>query len=190
MLNWKEVDDDQLLKFAIDGNAGAFGEMYERNVNLIFGFLYANLDSRLDAEDLTEEVFLRAWDSLPDFQDTGVPFSAFLLRVARNALYDHYRRSKHRSKHLAIESVHLVADSDPAEAVSDNLQHEELRQVLDELKEDYRLVLVLRFLKELSPAETAEVMERSVGAVRVLQHRAIDAVRKLLGASGGENDDQ
>lgn len=186
MLNWQEVDDDQLLKLAKGGDAQAFGEIYERNINLIFGFLFANLDSRLDAEDLSEEVFLRAWDYLPDFDDTGVPFSAFLVRIARNALYDHYRRSKHRANHLDIENVYLVADSDPFEKVSDNFQHEELRQVLDELKDDYRLVLVLRFLKELSPAETAEVMDRSVGAVRVLQHRAINAVRKLLDAGGND----
>lgn len=183
MLNWKEVDDDQLLEFAMDGNTEAYGEIYERNVNLIFGFLYANLDSRLDAEDLTEEVFLRALDYLPNYEDSGVPFSAFLMRIARNALYDHYRRSKHRSNHLDVENVHLVADSNPVEVVDDNFQHEELRQVLDELKDDYRLVLVLRFIKDLTPAETAEVMERSVGAVRVLQHRAIGAVRKLLGIS-------
>lgn len=186
MLNWQEVDDAQLLKLAKGGNAEAFGEIYERNTNLIFGFLYANLDSRLDAEDLTEDVFLRAWDYLPDFDDSGVPFSAFLLRIARNALYDHYRRSKHRANHLDIENVYLVADSNPVEKVSDNFRHEELREVLDELKEDYRLVLVLRFLKELSPAETAEVMERSVGAVRVLQHRAINAARKLLDTSSND----
>lgn len=186
MLDWQEVDDDQLLKLAKGGNAEAFGEIYERNTNLIFGFLYANLDNRLDAEDLTEDVFLRAWDYLPDFDDTGVPFSAFLLRIARNALYDHYRRSKHRANHLDIENVFLVADSNPVEKVSDNFRHEELREVLDELKEDYRLVLVLRFLKELSPAETAEVMERSIGAVRVLQHRAINAARKLLDSSGND----
>ena len=188
MLNWKEVEDPQLLKFAKDGDADAFGEIYERNVKIIFGYLYANLDSRLDAEDLTEEVFLRAWGSLDGYHETGVPFSAYLLRIARNALYDHYRRSKHRSNQLAIENVNIVADADPTEAVSDNLQHAELREVLGDLKEDYRLVLVLRYLKELSPSETAEVMERSVGAVRVLQHRAIDAVRKLLGAADNKDD--
>lgn len=190
MSKWKEVDDDQLLQFAKNGDPDAFGEIYERHVNLIFGFLYANLDNRLDAEDLTEEVFLRALDAIPDFRNTGVPFPAYLVRVARNALYDHYRRSKHRSNHLEIESVFLTSESNPAEKVSDNLQHEEIRAVLDELKEDYRLVLVLRYLQERTPAETAEIMERSVGAVRVLQHRAIGAVRKLLGVGEDQSDDE
>jgi RNA polymerase sigma-70 factor (ECF subfamily) len=190
MPKWEEVEDVQLLKLAKGGDAEAFGEIYSRYAKLIFGFLYANLDSHLDAEDLTEEVFLRAWDSLSSYRERGIPFSAFLLRVARNALYDHYRRSKFASNHVPIENVDLLDESDPEAAASDNLEHEELRQVLGQLNEDYRLVLVLRFLRELSPAETAQIMERSVGAVRVLQHRAIAAVRKLLHGDENKEDDE
>jgi RNA polymerase sigma-70 factor (ECF subfamily) len=190
MPKWEEVEDVQLLKLAKGGDAEAFGEIYSRYAKLIFGFLYANLDSHLDAEDLTEEVFLRAWDSLSSYRERGIPFPAFLLRVARNALYDHYRRSKFASDHMPIENVDLLDDSDPEAAASNNLEHEELRQVLGQLNEDYRLVLVLRFLRELSPAETAQIMERSVGAVRVLQHRAIGAVRKLLHGDENKKDDE
>lgn len=191
MPKWAEVEDVQLLKLAKGGDAEAFGEIYARYAKLIFGFLYANLDSHLDAEDLTEEVFLRTWDALASYREKGIPFSAFLLRVARNALYDHYRRSKFASNHVPIENVTLLDDSDPEETASNNLEHEELRQVLGELdNEDYRLVLVLRFLRELSPAETAQIMERSVGAVRVLQHRALEAVRKILHSDENKKDDE
>ncbi|HZD55104.1 MAG TPA: sigma-70 family RNA polymerase sigma factor [Anaerolineales bacterium] len=191
MPEWAGVEDVQLLKLAKDGDAEAFGEIYSRYAKLIFGFLYANLDSRLDAEDLTGEVFLRAWDALSGYREKGIPFSAFLLRVARNALYDHYRRSKFASNHVPIENVNLLDDSDPEEAASNNLEHEELRRVLRQLdNEDYRSVLILRFLRDKSPAETAQIMERSVGAVRVLQHRALGAVRKILHSDENEKDDE
>jgi RNA polymerase sigma-70 factor (ECF subfamily) len=76
----------------------------------------------------------------------------------------------------------LVSDShpDPGEMALDNLQHQEVRQALERLKDDYRMVLILRFLSELSPEETAQVMNHSPGAVRVLQHRALAALRNLL----------
>lgn len=178
---WKDVDESQLLKAAKSGETEAFGEIYERYAKLIFKYLYSQLSSREDAEDLTEDVFLRVWDSLGRYQDKGFPFSAYLFRIARNALIDHYRRSK--NSELPIEDMQIVANSNPAEKATSNLVHEELREVLDQLKDDYRDVLILRFLSELSPAETAQIMDRSVGAIRVLQHRAIGAMRDLLNSS-------
>ena len=184
MLVWHDVDDVQLLKIAKEGEPEAFGELYERYAQVIFRFFYANLNNRFDAEDLTEEVFLRALRSLPKYRDQGFPFPAFLFRIAQNALVDHYRRSGRSAHDISTDSddeIQIPDDRpDPAESATSNLQHQELRKVLDQLREDYRNVLVLRFLNELSPEETAQVMERSVGAVRVLQHRALAALRNML----------
>ena len=93
MSNLGEVDDIQLLKTAQDGNAEAFGELYERYAQRVFRFLYAHLNNQQDAEDLTGEVFLRVWRALGNYKERGVPFLAFLFRIARNALIDHYRRT-------------------------------------------------------------------------------------------------
>lgn len=178
---WQDVDDAQLLKIAQEGEPEAFGELYERHAKAIFRFLYARLDNQLDAEDLTEEVFLRFWRSLPKYREQGIPLSAYLYRVANNALVDHYRRNKNSSRDMPIEDG-VVADehSNPADLANKNLDRAEMRQALEQLREDYREVLVLRFLSELSPTETAKVMKRSVGAVRILQHRALSAMRGLL----------
>lgn len=177
----QEVDETSLLQQAQQGDAEAFGQIYEMYSPLVFRFLFAHLDNRLDAEDLTEEVFLRAWQALPGYRMRGVPFKGFLFRVARNALYDHYRRSRKRANDPGLDQE-LVDDLQPDPAVSVSLHQErrELRQTLTGLREDYRAVLVLRFLVGLSPDETAEAMDRSAGAVRVLQHRALAAARKLL----------
>ena len=181
MSNWQEVDDIQLIKIAQEGNAEAFGELYERYASRVFRFLYAHMDNRLDAEDLVGDVFLRVWRSLPNYQEQGVPFLAFLFRIARNALIDHYRRASKSKQNVSIEDITL-RDSGPGtgDKVVANLEHEEIKQTLGQLREDYRTVLVLRFLSELSPEETANVMDRSAGAVRVLQHRALAALRKLM----------
>lgn len=182
MLVWRDVDDVQLLKIAKEGEPEAFGELYERYAQPIFRFFYANLSNRFDAEDLTEEVFLRALRSLPKYKDQGFPFPAFLYRIAQNALVDHYRRSGRSLHDVSTDDDIQIPDErpDPSESATSNLQHQELRKVLEQLREDYREVLVLRFLNELSPEETAQVMDRSVGAVRVLQHRALTALRELL----------
>jgi len=181
MLEWHDQDDNELLRRAKDGEAEAFGELYERHVNAVYRFLYARLDNRLDAEDLSEEVFLRAWNSLNNYHERGIPFLAFLLIIARNVLIDHYRRNGREPKQVPIDDLQLRdKNPDPGEVTSLNVKHQELRQAIELLRDDYQEVLVLRFINDLSPTETAKVMKRSTGAVRVLQHRAIAALRKTL----------
>ena len=175
------VEDHQLLKSAQDGNTEAFGMLYERYADRVFRFLFAHVDNRLDAEDLTEDVFLRVWRSLPNYREQGVPFLAYLFRIARNALIDHYRRSGPVKNQVSIEDLSLHdGNPGPGESAISSLEREELRISLEQLREDYRMVLVLRFLSELSPEETAQVMGRTPGAVRVLQHRALSALRLML----------
>jgi RNA polymerase sigma-70 factor (ECF subfamily) len=184
---WVDADDVQLLKLAQGGDSEAFGELYERYAKVIFRFLYAHSNDRLDAEDLTEEVFLRTWRSLATYSEKGVPFAAYLYHIARNVLIAHHRRTKRSATETELfEEGKGDELPDPSSSVSNNLEHQELRQVLVQLREDYREVLVLRFLSEMSPEETAHAMERSVGAVRVLQHRALAAMRKLLVQNQGD----
>jgi RNA polymerase sigma-70 factor (ECF subfamily) len=177
---WQEVSDAELLYRAQDGNAEAFGELYERHAQSVFRFLYSHLSNRLDAEDLTGEVFLRAWRSLPKFREQGVPFVAYLLRVARNAVIDFYRRTRNVQEDDIEEMVIPDHSANPTDAVTTQLESQELRQTMQQLHEEYRLVLTLRFISELSVEETAAVMGKSDGAIRVLQHRALAALRKLL----------
>ena len=176
-----EVDDIQLLRDAQNCDREAFGELYERYAPRVFRYLYSHLDNRLDAEDLTEEIFLRVWKTLGNYQQQGVPFLAFLFRVARNALIDHYRRSAKSEQEASIEDLHLRDhEPEPVDVVTNTLEHQQLRHVMQQLREDYRTVLALRFLSELSPEETARAMGRSAGAVRVLQHRALAALRSMM----------
>ena len=178
---WQRANDDELIQLTQNGDAEAFGELYQRYAHIIFRFIYSHLSERFEAEDLTEEVFLRVWRSLSNFREQGVPFLAYLFKVARNVLVDYYRRAGRSGGLMSIEEKPLTdTRSDPAEAAIIHLEHQEVRHTLEQLREDYRMVLILRFLSGLSPEETGEVMGRTPGAVRILQHRALSALRNLL----------
>lgn len=183
MPDWQKVDDRKLVSKAQDGDADAFGELYLRHAGKVFGYLSAHVGSTQDAEDITGDVFYRCWKALPGFHDRGVPFPAYLLRIARNALVDFYRR-ENRFTHEEIDKADIVQTNDqpePAEIVDTRMELTQMSHLLNQLRPDYRSVLVLRFLSELTPVETAQVMKKSVGAVRVLQHRALAALRDLIG---------
>ncbi len=178
--------DQELIKKAQRGDTLAFGDLYQCHAPVIFRYLFAHLDSRMDAEDLTGEVFLKTWQSLPKYNERGVPFLAFLFRVARNVLVDHYRQSN-RLQSSSPEELDCYKQDGSAEAidlVGTRLEHQRIMQVMSGLRPDYRSVLTLRFISELSPEETALAMERSVGAIRVLQHRALAALRLALDKMG------
>jgi RNA polymerase sigma-70 factor, ECF subfamily len=174
----RQFDDEQVIQQVKDGDAEAFGMLYEQYAEVIFRYVYSHLDGRLDAEDLTEEIFLRAWRALPKYDERGLPFSAFLFRIARNSLIDYYRQ---RKVVQSIEDIELqTREAGPEEVVESRIENGGLRETIGKLREDYRNVLIFRFLSGLSPEETAQVMQRSVGAVRVLQHRALTALKDLM----------
>jgi RNA polymerase sigma-70 factor (ECF subfamily) len=177
-----EQEDALLIKKAQEGEVEAFGELYERYAPAIFRFIYSQTQHLLDAEDLTADVFLRAWAALPRYEDQGLAFSPFLFRIARNTLIDSRRKRRPVSELDDDEMMNLPdrLASEPSKLMESRAQHRQLVQILGQLREDYRTVLVLRFFNELSPDEISEVMGRSVGAVRVMQHRALSSLRKVI----------
>ncbi len=178
--------EQELILKAQRGEPRAFGELYECYAPAIFRYLFAHLDSRMDAEDLTGEVFLKAWQSLTRYNERGVPFLAFLFRIARNILVDHYRRSSRQESKAPddMDRYRKEGIAEPIEVVGSQMEHQRIMRIMENLRADYRSVLTLRFISELSPEETAQAMERSVGAIRVLQHRALAALRQEIEKAG------
>lgn len=174
----RQFDDEDVINQVKNGDTEAFGKLYDQYSEVIFRYVYSHLENRLDAEDLTEEIFLRAWRALPKYDERGLPFSAFLFRIARNSLIDYYRQ---RKTVQSIDDIEIQShEPGPEETVEVHIENNDLKKTIAELREDYRNVLVFRFLSGLSPEETAHMMQRSVGAVRVLQHRALSALKDLL----------
>lgn len=180
-------DEQELLTQAQQGSVEAFGELYERFAPAVFRYLYSQLDSRQDAEDLTADVFFRVWQALPRYHQRGVPFLAYLFKVARNVRIDYYRRSAllHLVGSPNRDEEMPLSESGPAELLQIRQDHIELRKVLDSMRSEYRLVLMLRFVEGMDVEETARYMQRSPGAVRVLTHRALVALRSRLEIQGG-----
>lgn len=184
MTDWHSLSESELLTLISQhGDQQAFGELYERHFTPIFRYVFARLESRVEAEDMTEEIFIKIWRALPSYQQEGLPFSAFVFRVAQNTLIDYCRKAGRKPKSVSLDDDatqfhELLAN--PLDVVNQRMEAKTLRDALTQLSDDYREVLVLRFLDGLSPQETAHTMQRSEGAVRVLQHRALGALRKIL----------
>jgi len=172
--------DAELVRLAVAGDHHAFGVLYDRYSLSIYRFLCAQLSDPYEAENITSEVFLRAWQSLTTYQERGFPFSSYLFRIARNAVIDSHR--KYRLRKIPLDQARLETDQSlqPAEIMAKDQEIGQLHQALLGLKELYRSVLILRFLVGLSNAEVSDILGRSEGAVRVLQYRALKKLKNEL----------
>lgn len=178
-MNNYDISEAQLVTQALAGNTIAFGKLYELYLDEIYQYVFYRVKSHQEAEDLSEVVFLKAWQALDENPPREIPFRLWLYTISRNAVVDHYRT---RKEQIGLEEVmHIPASMENPEATVSRWERaEELIDKLQQLKEDHQEVLTCRFIMGLSHAETAVVMSRSEEAVRALQYRAIVALRNLL----------
>lgn len=162
----------------------AVAAIYDAFADAIFRYVSFRVRSPEDAEDLTDQVFLKMIEALPAYDDRGLPFAAWLYRIARNLLVDRYRRSSREPVALSEAIEARGHGSDPFAAAAGTLDREAVRQALGELTEEQRQVVVLRFIEGWDVAEVAEAMGRKTGAIHALQHRALGALQRALTRSG------
>ena len=181
------VHEESLIQRAKQGEPEAFEQLYEANFDRIYRYLLLKVRNRADAEDMTQQVFLKALESIGSFRWRGVPFSAWLFRIARNQAVDYFRK-KGKQMTLPLDEARSVttADFDPVALAEQKLRIEQLATACQSLSEAQREVISLRFAGGLSVAETAKAMGKSEGAVKVSQHDAIAKLRRILSSSGGE----
>ena len=172
--------DADLVRQAAAGDHQAFGVLFDRYSLNIYRFLCSQVSDPYEAENLTSEVFLRAWQSLSSYKDQGYPFSSYLFRIARNAVIDHRRKARIPVRPLHQVNIPAEDMDQPGEVLAKNVELNQLKEGLLGLKEVYRSVLILRFLIGLSSSEVSQIMGRSDGAVRVLQHRALKKLKQLM----------
>jgi RNA polymerase sigma-70 factor (ECF subfamily) len=170
-----------LVELARQGDAEAFGLLYDHYQGSVYRFLYYRTRSSTLAEDLTSETFFRALRSMNGFRWQGKDFGAWLMTIARNLATDHFKAGRTRLE-LTTEdmSLHDDATDGPEGAVLAGLTNEVLMQALTELPAEQRDCLVMRFLQGMSIAETAAVLGRSDGAVKQLQLRGVRNLAKLM----------
>jgi RNA polymerase sigma-70 factor (ECF subfamily) len=177
------TDPDLPAVRAAQHDPGAFSVLYRRYLDDVYSYAFYELGDHHDAEDATERVFMAALRALPAFRDAGASFRAWLFRIARNTLANTHRDRRRRPVSPLDEAPEPSApDADPAGLVVRADEVRRVRRLLDELPEDRRQVVLLRFVDGLSSREIAVVLDRSEGAVRVLLHRAL---RDLAGRLAG-----
>lgn len=174
------VGADPLVTRARQGDRAALEELCRREWRPIYGLIYRSVREVAEAQDLTQEVFLRALRAFDRYQDRGVPFHAFLAQVARNLLRDRWRRHKPALVELDLAGEIASGLVGPEDQVVASDERAELLRALAILPEDHRLVLRLRLIEGRTSEEVAQLMGRSPGAIRQLQRRALVALRDAL----------
>jgi RNA polymerase sigma-70 factor (ECF subfamily) len=157
----------------------AFGELYERHVRKIYNYIYYRTGNHDDAEDLTARVFQRALKHVANFQDQGVPFSAWLYRIAHN-LVANWHRDRSRRPVIPLEDHMFVrgAGTHPEMQAIAIEEREMLLRAVQHLPPERQQLLILKFVERLSNAEIGAIMERTEGAIKSLYHRTLNALRE------------
>jgi RNA polymerase sigma-70 factor (ECF subfamily) len=169
---------ERLLIEAAQRDPRRFAGLYEHNFERVYAYVVRRVGDRDQAQDLTADVFHRALASLPRFEWRGVPFAAWLLRIAANAIADHAKR---RTRDREIPNL-AVRDDPPLDEVEHRAR---LFRLVDSLAPDQRQVIVMRFAEQKTIREIAKKLERTEGAVKQLQFRALQNLRARLGDSNG-----
>lgn len=173
-------NERQLVLQAQAGNSEAFGQLYEAYMERIYRFIYFRVEDQSTAEDITSQVFLRAWNNLDRFRLGRTPYLAWLYTIAHNAVIDHYRTRKVTT---ALDDVRL-SRPDYAEAVENDIDFEvemqSIKTALRTLTNDQQQVLTLKFIEGMSNNEIARHLGKREGAIRALQMRGLRALAKQL----------
>jgi RNA polymerase sigma-70 factor (ECF subfamily) len=175
------MDADERLQIeAAQKDRSKFGSLYEQHFGRVYAFVIRRVHDRAAAEDVTADVFHRALAALNGFQFRGAPFGAWLLRIAANAVADRSRRS---GREVAVEAQEADVAVAPDAEASD--RHADVFRLVDELPADQRRVIIERFVEQRSIREIAGRLNRTEGAVKQLQFRALQHLRtRMEGANG------
>ena len=182
----RKTDQSEVIKLvdkAADGNFDAFGNLYSIYLDRIYRYIYYHVKDRMMAEDITEEVFVKAWKAIRSCRGRGSTFSSWIYRIAHNHMVNSQRNNS-RSISMGMES--LVSVSDRRQKVENKTDRYELTELLDELPLNQKQVLILKFLEGMSNSEIAKIMNKSEGAIRILQMRGLSSLRQNITAGGDE----
>jgi RNA polymerase sigma-70 factor (ECF subfamily) len=176
----KDPNEGALIQASIEGDGKAFETLYVHYMDAIYRYIFFRVGDEIQAEDLTEETFVRAWEALPKYQQGKYPFSSWLYRIAHNLVIDHYRRKKP----VPISNGLMRTYSDPVEPMDRMVDRKQEIQLLikavQQLNELEKEIVLLRFVEGLSHKEISAMVGRSQSSCRVILHRALKALRATL----------
>jgi RNA polymerase sigma factor (sigma-70 family) len=180
-LSERKEEIEGLVLIAQKGDHDAFSKLYDIFIDPIYRYIFFRVKSE-DAEDILETLFMKVWEHLKQYKrKKNKSFSAWVFRIAHNLVVDYYRASK---KHATSELTSQIADKnrnhDPLKNTQDNLDKDKLKIALAKLKKQYQEIIVYKFVNELSNKEISQILSKSEGSLRILQFRALKALKKEL----------
>ncbi len=172
--------EDSLVERAIQRDRAAFTALYDKCVDRVYRHVYYRVPSQGDAEDITQEVFIRAWKAISKYRKTGAPFEAWLFAIAHNLVVDYY---KIRKESIPLDEARVSGandGADPEKMAEAIINRSYVRDAISKLKGEKQKVILMRFIDGFSYSEIARTLNKSEGAVRVIQHRALNDLRHML----------
>ncbi len=172
-------DELKIVEQAKGGDAEAFGLLYDHYLPPIYRFVLFRVSHREEAEDITHQTFLKAWERIEQYEPKGYSFGSWLYRIARNTIIDSHRRA---SPQVSIEEValYLAEEQTQSHFLDMKIEWEGLLTAMRELKEVEQEVLILRFVEDLTHQEAGKIIGKSEGAVKLIQHRALKNLKTVL----------
>lgn len=171
--------DTDVISRAVRRDENAFAEIYTAQSPQVFRYIYYLTGNYQEADDLTSEVFLKAWQAIHRYEDRGFPISSWLVRIAHNLTMKQLKRRRPR---ISLDDIELRADErySPHSVFTAGVEAETVRRAVLQLPDIQRQVIICRFIEHMSYEEVEAVVGKSAGAVRVIQHRAIQRLREAL----------
>jgi len=177
-------DEQSIVRRAQEHDQIALTQLYEENFDKIYRYVVLKIGDRAEAEDMTQQVFLNALKSISSYKYKGMRFSSWLFRIAHNQVVDYYRK-RQRSATVPLDENIVSGYDNPGLATERKIEIEQMTMATRQLTQAQQEVISLRFAGELSIAEVAQVMKKSEGAVKALQHAAILSLRKIMSVGMG-----
>lgn len=181
-----KISDEEVESLVIksqQGDADAFAIIYDTYVTPIYRYIFYKVKKE-DVEDLVEQLFLKAWENIRKYKKRKqTTFKSWLFRIAHNLVVDHYRLTREHSS-LDPRLSDTKRESNPVTQASESLNNDHLKKAIRKLKPNYQQIIILKFLNELSNEEISKVLKKSEGSVRILQFRALKALKIILSEMG------
>jgi RNA polymerase sigma-70 factor, ECF subfamily len=179
----ERTSTEQMKKLVAGGQAGDRGsleELYLLHFDRIYSYLHMTVGNRHDAEDLTTQTFLKMLESIGKFRWGAAPFSAWLFRIAHNLAMDHFRAARRVQPEEEVPEPEAGEDTSAEVGALESLGRQSMLEMIDELSPEQQQVLTLKFVFNFSNREAATILDKTEGAIKSLQHRALVSLQKQL----------
>ena len=182
------ISDQSAIEQAVSGSQEAFSILYERYVNRIYNYIFYRVGNAHDAEDITARVFYRAMGSITRYDYRGLPFSAWLYRIAHNLVANWYRDNARKKEVLLEEVGQFQQRSEHLEvAMVQSQENEILMKAIRSLPAERQQLIILKLVEDLSNQEIGEIMGKSEGAIKSLYHRTLISLRNRMEKIGKQS---